>query len=134
MSVRAETCEPPNKSSSRTTGVHYSGRPQVHTTYACGFTANKVYIKRSLNLSTVNTMCSYDFRKSQTSPPTPPPPPTPCPLPQLLFFISLSIFYGLTARERCEMVHEDSWWHIISVLIRSILFFSRYDLCNMWQM
>ena len=31
--------------------AHYSGRPQVYTTYACGFTANKVSIKRSLNLS-----------------------------------------------------------------------------------
>ena len=31
--------------------THYSGRPQVHTTYTCSFTANKVQIKRSLNLS-----------------------------------------------------------------------------------
>ena len=58
--------------------------------------------------------CVHMTLESQTSSP----PPTPCPLPQLPFFISLSIFYGLTARERCEMVHEDSWWHIISVLIR----------------
>ena len=118
--------------------VHYSGRPQVHTTYACGFTANKVQIKRSLNLLTVNTMCTNDLRKSQTSTPSPRPQP---PIPTLIFF-SPFFAYGLTACERCEMIHEDTWWHIISVLIRSCFLFlfcflfsiSRYDLCNMWQM
>ena len=63
--------------------------------------------------------CVHMTLESQTSSP----PPTPCPLPPAPylnshFLFSLSIFYGLTARERCEMVHEDSWWHIISVLIR----------------
>ena len=53
------------------------------------------------------------------------------PAPNLNFCFSLC-FSGPTACERCEMVHEDSWWHIVSVLI--ILFFiRRYDLCNMWQ-
>ena len=30
--------------------THYSGRPQVHSKYACGLPANKVTIKRTLNL------------------------------------------------------------------------------------
>ena len=122
--------------------VHYSGRPQVHTIYACGFTANKVQIKRSLNLLTVNTMCTDDFRKSHTSHTHPQNLPCPQPpIPTLVFF-SPFFAYGLTACERCEMIHEDTWWHIISVLIRSGFLFlfcflfsiSRYDLCNMWQM
>ena len=111
--------------------VHYSGRPQVHTIYACGFTANKVQIKRSLNLLTVNTMCTNDLRKSQTSTPSPRPQP---PIPTLIF-LSPFFAYGLTACERCEMIHEGSWWHIISVLIRFLFFsISTYDLCNMWRM
>ena len=35
----------------------------------------------------------------------------------LLFSFSCMVY---TARERCEMVHDSSWWHIISVLIKSV--------------
>ena len=70
-----------------------------------------------------------------------PPPLVPNPQSQPSYF-SPFFAYGLTACERCEMIHEDTWWHIISVLIRSCFLFlfcflfsiSRYDLCNMWQM
>ena len=47
-----------------------------------------------------------------------PPPSLPRPPPPTSNFCFSLCFSGPTARERCEMVHEDSWWHIISVLIR----------------
>ena len=49
--------------------------------------------------------------------------PTAPPTPTFIFISPLFLFFfGLTARERCEMIHVDSWWHIISVLIRPYFF------------
>ena len=73
--------------------------------------------------------CVHMTLESQTSSP----PPTPCPLPQLPFFISLSIFYGLTARERCEMVHEESWWHIFFFFFLLDMIFATCGRCEMIQ-
>ena len=40
----------------------------------------------------------------------------------LIFFPSLVVFSDMvdTACERCEMIHDFSWWHIVSVLIQSV--------------
>ena len=85
--------------------------------------------KRSLNLLTVNTMCTNDFRKSQTSTPPPPQPP----IPTLIFF-SLLCLWSYCMWE----VRNDTWRFMVAYhfCIDQILFFSvsRYDLCNMWQM
>ena len=101
--------------------VHYSGRPQVHTTYACGFTANKVQIKRSLNLLTVNTMCTNDLRKSQTSTPSPRPQP---PIPTLIFF-SLLCLWSYSMWE----VRNDTWRFMVAYhfcIDQISLFFYKY--------
>ena len=74
--------------------THYSGRPQVHSKYACGLPANKVTIKRTLNLwhSSQYHVCKMPYLT-----------PLPLPLPSFGFFLlSLMVF---TTRERCEMVH-----------------------------
>ena len=88
---------------------------QVYTKYACGFTANKVSIKRSLNLSHNSQyhVCIMIFTKScKRVPPF---------LKSFLTFLFLFSCMVYTARERCGMMHDCSLWHIVSVLILSVL-------------
>ena len=85
---------------------HYSGRPASSYHIYLRITANKNWKEDVTELAVQQSIpcVQMTFTSNLNH-------PLPC------FFPFLFFWYGRTACERCEMIHGNPWWHIISVLI-----------------